>query len=200
MAREHPLFSALYDLLMVPQERLGMARTRARVVAGLKGRILEVGAGTGLNFSRYGAEAAVTAIEPDPHMLRRAVRRREAATAAKVDLLAADAEALPFPNRSFDAVVSTLVFCTIADPMAAARELRRVLKPGGALHFLEHVRAAGRWLSSGQDAIDPLWRRVFAGCHVNRDTLELWRRAGFEVTRIKTSPRGVIIRGEAVAA
>lgn len=198
MLREHPWFSSLYDLMMAPQERLGMARARHRVVAGLNGRILEVGAGTGLNFSHYRAGAVVTAIEPDPHMLRRALPRRR--VPAKVELLSADAEALPFSDRSFDAVVSTLVFCTIADPMAAARELRRVLKPGGALHFFEHVRAAGQWLGTSQDAIDPLWGRLFAGCHVNRDTLALWRRAGFEVTRVNVSPRGIIVRGEVIAA
>jgi len=199
MPRKHPVFSALYDLMTAPQECLGLARTRARIVSRLEGRVLEVGVGTGLNLVHYGPQATVIGIEPDPYMLRRAAKRR-AAACADVSLLAADGEALPFRTASFDAVVATLVFCTIADPAAAACEVRRVLRPGGAFHFVEHVRAQSRWLGWLQDAIDPVWSRLFAGCHLNRDTVDVFRRQGLRIERFTASKRGLVIRGEAAAA
>jgi ubiquinone/menaquinone biosynthesis C-methylase UbiE len=199
MPRTHRVFSALYDSLTACQEYLGFARTRARLVSGLSGRVLEVGVGTGLNLAHYGPQATVIAIEPDPYMLRRAAKRRAAASAGVI-LLAADGETLPFRAASFDAVVATLVFCTIIDPAAAAREVRRVLRPGGTFHFVEHVRAQSLWLGSLQDAVDPLWSRLFAGCHPGRATLDLLRREGFKINRFTASKRGVVIRGEAIVA
>lgn len=199
MARKHPVFSSLYDLMTAPQEYLGLARTRARIVSRLEGRVLEVGVGTGLNQVHYGPLATVIGIEPDPYMLKRATKRCAAAY-AHVSLVAADGEVLPFRTASFDAVVATLVFCTIVDPLAAAHEVRRVLKPGGTFYFVEHVRAQSRWLGWLQDAIDPMWSRLFAGCHLNRDTVDVFRRQGLRIEHLTASKRGLVIRGEAAAA
>jgi ubiquinone/menaquinone biosynthesis C-methylase UbiE len=196
MARLHPIFSAIYDFIMAPQEYFVLGRQREAVLAGLTGCVLEVGAGTGLNFPKHSRDAVVFAIEPDDSMLERAKARRDAA-AARVILIAADAEALPFRAASFDAVVSTLVFCTIPNPPAALRELRRVLKVGGAFRFLEHVRSSTAIGGSMQDAIAPVWKRLFGGCHPNRDTISAFRAAGFAPAKLSG---GIMVRGEATAA
>jgi ubiquinone/menaquinone biosynthesis C-methylase UbiE len=197
MSSEHPVFASIYDFLMAPQEYLGMAQTRAKVVSGLRGKVLEIGVGTGLNLGHYHKDATVVGIEPEMPMLIRAMPRRDAA-AAKVVLVAADGETLPFRTGSFDAVVSTLVFCTIPDPRAALAEVRRVMKPNGTFHFLEHVLARTPWLSSFQNRIEPMWMRMFGGCHPNRATIDLFREGGFKVEKFDESKRGVIIRGQAI--
>lgn len=194
MPREHPINSFLYDFMC-----RGLEPTRKRVLAGVRGRVLEIGAGTGLNFPIYPADVSVVAFEPDADMLRRALPRRRSAR-ARVSLMAAFGEALPFRDASFDTIVSTLVFCTIADPHSAARELRRVLKPGGRFHFLEHVRASTRWLASMQDGIEPVWPWFFGGCHVNRDTASIFRAAGFDLGAIEISKRGAFLSGVATAS
>jgi len=159
--------------------------------------VLEIGAGTGLNFKHYLKDARVAAIEPDLTMLKRASPRTRAD--ASISMIAADGEDLPFKTASFDNVVSTLVFCTIPDPQAAIGEVRRVLKPGGTFHFLEHVVAEGPRLKSFQDFIDPLWSRMFAGCHPNRDTVSLFKANGFRIGKFDATSRGVLVRGTATA-
>jgi ubiquinone/menaquinone biosynthesis C-methylase UbiE len=135
--------------------------------------VLEIGAGTGLNVPHYAADAEVTYTEPDPHMAAR-LRRRG------VDVVEAGAESLPFPDASFDAVVSTLVLCTVPDVPASLAEIRRVLKPGGRLVFLEHVRAApGSSLERWQNRLHRPWKAFACGCHCNRDLLASLADAGF---------------------
>lgn len=167
----HPIFAALYDL--VPESKL-LAPHREYLAAGLTGRILEVGCGNGELFPFVaeggGDDLEYHAIEPDPHMRRRAVRNARKGE-VPVDLRDARAESLPYPDDAFDAVVSSLVFCTVQDAEAALSEVARVLKPGGEFRFLEHVRADG-WRGAGQDALTPLWERVAAGCHLNRNTID----------------------------
>jgi len=141
------------------------------------GRVLEIGAGTGLNFAFYPEHAEVVATEPDPHMLRRAEPR---AAEHGVDLRAAPAEHLPFPDGAFDTVVSTGVFCSVDDPGGALAEVRRVLRPGGQLRFSEHVRAERPLRRFMQRTLDPIHRLVFR-CHIGRDTLKTMREAGFEI-------------------
>ena len=145
--------------------------------------MLEIGAGTGLSFPYYRRDVDIVAIEPDPYMLLRA-RRRAAALKLAVEFHAAPAEALPFPDGSFDAVVCTLVLCTVADPLRALGEIRRVLKPDGTYRFIEHVRGHG-FQALAQDAVTPIWRRLGAGCHPNRRTLETIRAAGFRIDRLE---------------
>ncbi len=201
--RGHPIFAALYDLIQRRAERKFLRSHRAYLAGMATGRVLEVGVGTGINFAYYPAEAEVVGIEPDPYMLRRAQARADRLE-RQVKLLADDAEQLPFPEASFDVVVATLVFCTIADPERALGELRRVLRPGGQLRFLEHVRAKTAGWQRFQDFITPIWKRVGAGCHPNRDTVGAIERAGFWIEElqdyafgpypVRPFVRGVVIR------
>jgi SAM-dependent methyltransferase len=152
---------------------------RRRLVSRASGLVLDVGAGPGPNLPLFPPEARVVAAEPDPHMLRRlrqAARRRP-----RTHVVQARAEALPFRDGTFDAVVCTLVLCSVGDLHASVRELFRVLRPGGLLLFYEHVRAPSRFWARVQDVCTPVWRRLVAGCHPNRATVAALRQAGFRV-------------------
>lgn len=178
----HRCFAACYDAL-TRAEGPAMKALRRQVVGGATGRVLEVGVGPGVNLPFYPTEARVTAVDPDPHMLKRA-RRAVQAAGLTVDLRAAAAEALPFPDGAFETVVCSLVLCSVPSQARALAEVRRVLAPGGTLRFLEHVRGNGiegyLW-----DAITPLWRLAAAGCHPNRRTEATIRAAGFSLTEIQ---------------
>jgi ubiquinone/menaquinone biosynthesis C-methylase UbiE len=179
MKDEHPIFAALYDQISASAERRWMGERRRRLLAGARGAVLEIGGGTGANLAHYRNVDRVTIAEPDPFMRNRIGPKLDEAR-VPVEVSAAGAEALPYPDGSFDTVVSTLVLCTVPDQEAALDEVRRVLRPGGRLLFIEHVRAAGsaaRW----QDRLEPLWRRLLAGCHPNRDTVAAIEEAGFEI-------------------
>jgi ubiquinone/menaquinone biosynthesis C-methylase UbiE len=167
---------------MAPQEALGLWKLRVKTVGPATGRVLEVGAGSGLNFKHYRDVSELVALDPDPVLLARA-RRRAATTSFPVRLVRGDAQALPFPDASFDTVVETLIFCTVPDARRGLRELRRVVKPGGAIHLLEHVRNGRPWIGRFQDFIEPAWAFAFGGCHPNRDTIPLVREAGISITR-----------------
>jgi ubiquinone/menaquinone biosynthesis C-methylase UbiE len=180
MGWEHPVFARVYDLYMFPQELWGVRKRRRQVVRDAVGLTLELGVGTGLNFPLYGDVQRLVGIEPDPYMLRRAQSRARRAP-VPVRLVRAAGEALPFGDTVFDTVVSTLVFATIPEPLAAAREVRRVLKPEGRLCFFEHFRSAQPFLAGLQDAVTPLWRRLLGGCQPNRDVVAIFRQAGFEI-------------------
>ena len=169
----------LYDAFMTPMGWFGLNRARLRLVHGLSGRVLEVGTGTGLLLPAYPASVSeVVAIDIDPEMLARARQRRPG-----VSLLQADVQQLPFPDASFDTVVSCLVFCSVEDPARGLAELRRVLRPTGQLRMLEHVRAPHPTLSSLQDRLNPLWSHLSGGCQLNRDTVSLVQAAGFRITQ-----------------
>lgn len=200
--RGHPIFAAVYDRLIRGAERKFLGAHRAWLAGGLSGRVLDVGCGTGLNFAHYPVGAEVVAVEPDPHMLRRA-RARAEALGRRVELIEAGAEDLPFPGEFFDAAVATLVLCTVSDPGRSLREIRRVLRPGGELRFFEHVRAPSPGWARCQDLVTPLWKKVGAGCHPNRDTVAAIERAGFHVTEVEGYKKGpypvrVLVRGVAV--
>jgi ubiquinone/menaquinone biosynthesis C-methylase UbiE len=152
---------------------------RRAFLAGASGRVLEVGAGTGANFSHYPAGLELVAVEPDAAMLARA-RRRAAELHLAVDLRAAAAYPLPFPAESFDTVVFGLCLCTIPEPGRALAEARRVLRPGGKVLFLEHVRAQDPGLARWQDRLAPAWGAFAGGCRPNRDTRAEFEKAGFE--------------------
>jgi ubiquinone/menaquinone biosynthesis C-methylase UbiE len=183
---------AAFDASMRLWNRLGLGALRRWTTAPLRGRVLELGCGTGLNLEHYPAAAAVLGLEPDAARLALAVPRA-ASAAASVTLCAASAESLPFPAASFDAAAGTLVFCTIPDPARALAELRRVLVPGGELRLLEHVRLAHPLVGAFQDAIAPLWYRLAEGCHPNRDTVGTLRAAGFAVEETVPHLGGLVL-------
>lgn len=182
MKHSHPIVAAVYDRMTESDERRVLGRLRADVVGQATGTVIEVGAGTGRNLPHYRAESIreLKVVEPDPYMRQRA-ESRAATVRFRVDFLDGTAEFLPFPDESADSVVATLVLCSVDRPEEAVRELRRVLKPGGMLLFIEHIRSEEPWRSRLQDWVTPLWRRVAANCHPNRSSLALFEDAGFEV-------------------
>ncbi len=175
----------LYDSIFRVSEALGFKRWREKLVQGLTGRVLEVGCGTGRNLNLYGSGVRLVGLDVSPEALAAARKR-----APQVPLVRASAEALPFRDGTFDAVVSGLVFCSVPDPIRGLRELRRVLKPTGVLRMLEHVRSTYRLYARVQDLIQPAWTKVAGGCHPNRDTEANVRAAGFEI-----EPEGYRARG-----
>jgi ubiquinone/menaquinone biosynthesis C-methylase UbiE len=180
----HPLFAALYDVMAAAGERKHFSRHRETLLRAVGGRVLEIGVGTGVNFAHYADDLTVIATEPDPYMLRRAAIK--AATGrTRIRFVQAKAESLPFPDRAFDAVVSTLVLCSVTSPLRVLHELGRVLRPEGRLLFLEHVRAETAGWQRFQDAVTPVWRLVGAGCHPNRDTARMLQQAGFVITTLE---------------
>jgi SAM-dependent methyltransferase len=172
-------FAAAYDPIVARAERAGIADARRELLQGVRGRVLEIGAGTGLNVEHYPVGSDVTYTEPDPHMAKH-LRARG------VDVVEAGAEKLPFDDDTFDTVVSTLVLCTVPDVPASLRELRRVLAPGGRLLFLEHVRAApGTKLERWQDRLHGPWHAIAGGCNCNRDLVASLAAGSFSVEELR---------------
>jgi ubiquinone/menaquinone biosynthesis C-methylase UbiE len=154
---------------------------RRRVIGAAEGRVLEIGIGSGLNLPLYGPNTrSVIALEPSPELLRMARERGRAAT-TPIEFLKASAEAMPLDQDSVDTVVTTWTLCTIADPGRALTEMRRVLKPSGALLFVEHGRAPEPGVARWQDRLDPMWSRIAGGCHLNRKIDALVAANGFLV-------------------
>jgi SAM-dependent methyltransferase len=216
-------FAAFYDRGLKATEENGLGDMRAELLAAAHGRVVEIGAGTGVNLDLYGPEVEdLTLIEPDPHMGARLRARLEdrgapgvamAGATASADggsgsparLVAAPAEAIPFADDSFDTAVTTLVLCTVPDPVATIAELARVLKPGGHLLFIEHVRADDPDRARWQDRLEKPWRFMADGCHCNRDTEATLGASPFKVESIDHGklPKAVsivrpLIRGTAV--
>lgn len=178
--------AVLYDRIMQGVEAAGLTEWRRDLLTPLSGTVLEVGAGTGRNLALY--PPAVTSLvlaEPDRHMRARLVRTA-AATDRHVDVIGAPAEDLPFPDATFDAVVSTLVLCSVRDQATTLDEIRRVLRPEGRFVFIEHVAATGRprrlrW----QRRVEPIWRRLAGNCHLTRTTEEVIGAAGFDFVAVE---------------
>jgi len=175
----------LYDACCALAERFGLGRWRRWLVEGAAGRALDVGCGTGRNLPLYGAGVRVIGLDPARDALLAARRRAPA-----VPLVQGDAQALPFRDAAFDAVVSGLVFCSVPDPARGLAEVKRVLRPGGALRMLEHVRATGGLKARVQDRWQPLWTRVSGGCHWNRETERSVEAAGFRIEAATRRAKG----------
>jgi ubiquinone/menaquinone biosynthesis C-methylase UbiE len=183
----HPIFARIYQRLSVSIDRAGVAEFRRVLVAGLSGRVIEVGAGNGRQFAHYPPEVTeVVAVEPEPHLRAAAVL---AARDAPVPVRVVDglAEDLPGADGEYDAAVVALVLCSVPDQAVALAEIRRVVRPGGQLRFLEHV-AADRpgALRRVQRAVDAtVWPHLFAGCHSGRDTAAAIASAGYVITDLR---------------
>jgi SAM-dependent methyltransferase len=179
----HPLFARVYARVghLMDAE---IGDHRRRLLAGLTGRVLEVGAGNGLNFPHYPATVSeVLAIEPEPY-LRRLAQAAARQAPIPVRVVAGTAETLPIHDGAVDAVVASLVLCTITDPDQALAEVRRVLRPGGRLHFYEHVRASDPRLARWQDRLERPWEWLVGGCHPNRDTVATITAAGLRLVQL----------------
>ena len=211
-------FARFYDRALKATEENGLGAMRVALLAEARGRVIEVGAGTGVNLDLYDENIEdLTLVEPDPHMAAQ-LRERLAAPDRRLSttgrqasggarLVDAPAEALPCADDTFDTAVATLVLCTIPDPGAALAELARVLKPGGRLLFIEHVRSddpdSARW----QDRLEKPWRFMADGCYCNRDTETTLGASAFTVERIEhgSMPKAMplvrpLIRGTAILA
>lgn len=178
------IFAAMYDRMLARTEAAGLSAHREALMSTATGDVLEIGGGTGANLPFYnGGVRTLTITEPEKPMAKR-LQRRILERTPDATFLRAPAEDLPFNDDSFDVAVSTLVLCTVDDQPRALRELRRVLRPGGRLLFIEHVRSDDARLARWQDRMMPLNIRIAHGCHCNRPTLDGIRAAGFEVTQL----------------
>lgn len=184
MSLRERIFAAVYDPLSArTEERVG-AELKRRLLADVSGRALEIGVGTGLSFTHYPAAVELVGVDPSEPMLRRA-RKRAADLGRDVTFVEAPAETLPFPDDSFDTVVSLAVLCTVDDPSRALAEIRRVLRPAGRFVFLEHVRSGDPKTARRQDRLERPWGWIAGGCHPNRRTVEAIEDAGFKLTELE---------------
>ncbi len=170
-------FAATYDRMLAGTEEAGLGERRHALLASAGGRVIEIGAGTGVNLAHYpDAVTDLVLTEPEEPMAKRLEKRAQSEPNDRpVTVVRTAAESLPFPDNHFDTAVCTLVLCTVRDPERTLSELDRVLKPGGRLLFLEHVRSDDPRLAKWQDRFAPLWRRLGHGCNCNRPTPELIR-------------------------
>ena len=204
MSLRKNIFAAIYDPMSRKSEDAGLRALRRGLLAEAGGSVLEIGAGTGANLAHYNRVESLVFTEPEPAMLRRLQKKaRDEAPLAKI--LRAPAEDLPFEDDSFDTVVSTLVLCGVDDQARSLREIKRVLRPGGRLLFLEHVRSEEAALARFQDRMNWL-NRIVVDCDCNRPTLTTIEATGFSVSRLERTempkaPKFVrpLIVGSAVA-
>ncbi len=181
--------ATVYDLAMWPLEVVALRRFRARLARQARGRVLEIGPGTGANFPYYSDGARVFALDASADMLRVARLRPCRACAAATQ---ADGQVLPFAGGVFDTVLATFVFCSVPNPRQALAEIERVLKPGGQLLLMDHTRGTlpiTRWVT---DALHPFWCNLNGSCHLNRETAQTVAQAGFDVIEVERRFGGVV--------
>jgi len=178
-------FAALYDRAFAATEEAGLREMRRKALAEARGRTIDLGAGTGANLGLYpDAVTDLVLTEPDPHMLKQ-LRVKVGEKGVDAEVTDASAESLPFEDASFDTAIFTLVLCTVPHPERALAEVARVLKPGGKLLFLEHVRGEDAGLARWQDRLEKPWRFVGDGCHCNRDTVASIEASPLTVERVE---------------
>lgn len=181
----NPIFARLFDRFAAKDKGRGEADLRRELLAGLDGRVVEVGAGNGINFEHYPATVSeLVAVEPEPY-LRRAAERTARGVKLEIQVVGGVADALPLDRGSVDAVVVAGVLCSVPDQGAALAEFRRVLRPTGELRFYEHVRSGRPAFGRFQDLVAPAWGRLMGGCQPNRRTLAEIERAGYRIERCR---------------
>lgn len=180
----HRWFAAMYDFIGRFSERGVMRAYRKSIAGAAAGQVLEIGAGTGFNFPYYAAAVSIVATDPNPFMLRRA-REKAQKLGLKVEFHQYPAEMLPFPDASFDTVISTLTLCTVQNPAQALSEVKRVLKSGGTFRFIEHVQSEHGFHKWVQNMLTPFWRWPGAGCHLNRGTANSIEAAGLRIFELQ---------------
>lgn len=189
MSADHPIFTRAYSVLSALGERTGLGSLRERVLEDAAGRLLIVGLGPGHDLDHIPASVtSVVALEPSASMRDAARAQLQTATARGLDveLLDARAEAIPLPDGSVDSVLVAYVLCSVDDPRAVLAEIRRVLRPGGTVHVLEHVRAQpGSVLRGAQRLVRPVWPRFAGGCRVDQDTAALLAEAGLDLSGVR---------------
>ncbi|MGK2878559.1 MAG: class I SAM-dependent methyltransferase [Solirubrobacterales bacterium] len=173
------LFASQYDRFLASAERDGLGARRERLLERARGRVLEIGAGTGVNLDHYPDTLERLVLTEPSQPMAEHLKERVAASRLACEIVTAPAEKLPFEDDSFDTVVSTLVLCTVPDPEATVAEIRRVLAPGGALLVMEHVRSDSADSAKWQDRLERPWRWLGNGCRCNRDTVSTVESAGF---------------------
>jgi ubiquinone/menaquinone biosynthesis C-methylase UbiE len=185
----HPVFARVYAKVAETSERRGGAEHRRRLLAGLSGRVIEVGAGSGANFAHYPMSVGeVVAVEPERYLRERA-QQAAAHAPVPISVIEGEADRLPGEAQSFDAAVAALVLCTVPDQSSALAELFRVLRPGGELRFYEHVVAHPKWESRFQRLADAtFWPFLAGGCHLARDTTAAIEHAGFQIETCERFP------------
>jgi len=185
-----------YDAFMRYFEKNGLDAMRSRVLQGVAGRVLELGPGTGINLGYYDSRK-ITSLTYLDLKIRPGLVKKARALCPDITLRTGDAGGLPFEDGSFDHVVFTLVFCSVADPIKGLQEVRRVLRPGGTLHFIEHVQPPGGLLRPVFNQLNPLWRRIAGGCNLNRSTLELMTEVFSEVRVVDRRFSDIFVGGTA---
>lgn len=181
--------AAPYDRAMLPLEWALLRRLRARVIPALRGRVLELGAGTGVNLAHYAPSVRLLVTDASPAMLRIAAARPRPEGS---DLLVANAEALPLEPESVDHVMASLVFCSVVDPDRAAGEIWRVLRPGGTLSLIEHMQGATPVAGFLTRSLTRPWLRINGACHLDRETVDTVRRVGLRVEREERYLGGIV--------
>ncbi|NUR93159.1 MAG: class I SAM-dependent methyltransferase [Nonomuraea sp.] len=185
---QHPRFARMYERMSAVSEQGEMPDHRRRLLAGLSGEVIEVGAGNGLNFAHYPAAVTrVVAVEPED-VLRGLARKAAAGAPVPVEVVAGHADGLPYGEGAFDAVVLSLVLCSVDDQARTLAEVRRVLRPGGEVRFFEHVASRKPVAALVQRVVTPVWRRVAGGCHLDRDTAAAIEASGLRIEELERFP------------
>ncbi|NHM33910.1 class I SAM-dependent methyltransferase [Neobacillus terrae] len=189
-------FADWYDFFMSPLEKSKFKGIRKNLLDKANGDVLEIGAGTGVNFPLYKNAEKVIAIEPSEYMIEESKRKLEKAT-VPIQIIPASAEQLPFEDKSFDTVVATLVFCTIPDVDTAIEEMKRVCKPSGRILLFEHVKMDNPMLGKLQVKLTPVWKKICDGCCLDRNTIESFKRHGLIIENMESYFSGLFITAEA---
>jgi ubiquinone/menaquinone biosynthesis C-methylase UbiE len=188
-------FAKWYDFFMFPLEQGKFKNIRMDLLNRSKGKVIEIGSGSGINFPLYKKVESVTAIEPSPYMIERSNKNKQAAS-VPINIIQSGAEKLPFSDDTFDTVVATLVFCTIRDTEKALKEIKRVCKPNGKILLFEHIKMDNQFLARLQQQLTPYWSKICDGCQLDRDTVHIFAANGFDIVELKKYYNGLFVTME----